>query len=538
MREKDYYGAIKGFCLKWNLPEVWNSDRITGANLIYEVIKVINAMLIELREYEDRVDGKLEDMLKMIEDFLKMFNEDLNETVLNIILEWKDSGELEEIINDALFNQKLDKSVFESFKETYDQTIVDINNKIQSNLNQINENKTTAKDYTDQMGNDLTTFINNLYNIEKIKKVERFLYGEGVGVFAHRGLSKSAPENSNHSFDQAGLNGSYGIELDLQKTLDDGFIVSHDDNTISMTDTNLLISNSGLDTVRNLAVTKGSNVNLYGTTGMLTFQEALFIAKRYNMKVLAELKTKNLNNDQIGKLIKIITDMDMIENVALMSFEFEFIEKVRELNKDIIVGFVQNDYNFGQSSINLVKELMPSFMSVSHTSVNSTIANNRLAINNQMPTTYWTLNNFPDFQTLLKNGIRSITSDNIIGTIPKIVTKSFKIKKVGNTFKLDSRFNAEVCDFEITGMGVNLIYAVPFTYNGTDPTDLRRGVISISPSGDGINSEYTLSAVGGSPSNITLVAINKVTGAGGSISQIPDNSFFNVIITAYNFVGR
>ena len=90
MREKDYYGAIKGFCLKWNLPEVWNSDRITGANLIYEVIKVINAMIKELRDYEGRVDEKLEVMRLMIEEFLLMFNEDLSDTVKDQLTEWKD----------------------------------------------------------------------------------------------------------------------------------------------------------------------------------------------------------------------------------------------------------------------------------------------------------------------------------------------------------------------------------------------------------------------------------------------------------------
>lgn len=107
MREKDYYGAIKGFCLKWNLPEVWNSDRITGANLIYEVIKVINAMIVEQKEVKE-----------MVEDFIKMFDENLDETVKNILIEWKDSGLLEGIINDALFNQKLDKSVFEDYKNS------------------------------------------------------------------------------------------------------------------------------------------------------------------------------------------------------------------------------------------------------------------------------------------------------------------------------------------------------------------------------------------------------------------------------------
>lgn len=113
MREKDYYGAIKGFCLKWNLPEVWNSDRITGANLIYEVIKVINAMIVELREYEDQVDGKLDEMKKMIEDFLRMFDEDLSDTVRDQLTVWLNDGTLGDIINETLFNSKVDKSEFE-----------------------------------------------------------------------------------------------------------------------------------------------------------------------------------------------------------------------------------------------------------------------------------------------------------------------------------------------------------------------------------------------------------------------------------------
>ena len=66
MREKDYYGAIKGFCLKWNLPEVWNSDRITGANLIYEVIKVINAMIVEQKATKDMIEEFIRILMKRL----------------------------------------------------------------------------------------------------------------------------------------------------------------------------------------------------------------------------------------------------------------------------------------------------------------------------------------------------------------------------------------------------------------------------------------------------------------------------------------
>lgn len=108
---RDYYNPIKSFCLKWDLPPFWDSG-ITQANMIREIIKALNAMLLENKEIKE-----------IVEDFILMFDGNLDQTVSNILNEWKNSGILEGIINETLFNQKLDKSVFEENKIVIDNKI-------------------------------------------------------------------------------------------------------------------------------------------------------------------------------------------------------------------------------------------------------------------------------------------------------------------------------------------------------------------------------------------------------------------------------
>ena len=79
---RDYYNPIKSFCLKWDLPPFWDSG-ITQANMIREIIKALNAMLNENMELKEIVD-----------DFIKMFDEDLSLTIEEKLIEWEVSGKL------------------------------------------------------------------------------------------------------------------------------------------------------------------------------------------------------------------------------------------------------------------------------------------------------------------------------------------------------------------------------------------------------------------------------------------------------------
>ena len=116
-RRNEFYATYETFCVKWDMPRLWNTD-ITQANLIGDVIKTIEMLLREFDSYKHDLNEFVKDLKDLIDAFIKAFETDLNETIIKILTEWKENGKLEEIINEALFNQKLDKDVFVDYLES------------------------------------------------------------------------------------------------------------------------------------------------------------------------------------------------------------------------------------------------------------------------------------------------------------------------------------------------------------------------------------------------------------------------------------
>ncbi|OHD79951.1 MAG: hypothetical protein A3J97_05310 [Spirochaetes bacterium RIFOXYC1_FULL_54_7] len=74
-------------------------------------------------------------------------------------------------------------------------------------------------------------------------------------LFAHRGLSSEAPENTMAAFRLAKDYGIPGIELDIHLTTDDKLVVAHDDTTArTCPGTTLTIAQSGWDQLKALDV--------------------------------------------------------------------------------------------------------------------------------------------------------------------------------------------------------------------------------------------------------------------------------------------
>lgn len=504
MREKDYYGAIKGFCLKWNLPEVWNSDRITGANLIYEVIKVINAMIVEQKA-----------MKEMIEEFLLMFNEDLNDTVKEQLTVWLNDGTLGDVINETLFNSKVDNSEFDSYKDQ--QTLIDQSqnqhlNNIDNNIVNINV-KTSVNDR------------NGAHNL---------IYGNGTRNFLHRGLSFYLPENSFWALDMAGFLGGSGLEIDLWKSIDDVFIVSHDDSLLSMTDSNLNISQTSSNVILNQNITKGKGVTRVPISKMLRFESAIDIALKYGIPIIAEIKPTNLTSDELRILVDIIESKNCADLIALMSFDFETIRKIREISSEIIIGLVVTADYYNQTNIDLLNSLGRSFASVNFNSVSQATAHQKLSNDNNIPITFWTINDVPTSQVLVRNGIKSITSDRIKGFKPTQISKSFMISKKEGVLVIENDFMPEFAYITINNPSNYTLYFVsPFLINDTAP-DQRRGIAQVAMGGATVGDFY-VRASGERNNNITLELFNSL-GQKISFDLLPNGSWFNIIINGYDFL--
>ena len=108
-------------------------------------------------------------------------------------------------------------------------------------------------------------------------------------VWAHRGASAYAPENTLAAFKQAAESGADGIELDVQKTRDGRLVVIHDETVDRVSRATGWVKDFTYEQLKKV------NVNQHfpklGVQAVPTLEEVYELVKPTNMTVNVELKT-------------------------------------------------------------------------------------------------------------------------------------------------------------------------------------------------------------------------------------------------------
>ena len=151
----------------------------------------------------------------------------------------------------------------------------------------------------------------------------------GVKLIAHRGLSGLEQENTNAAFVAAGNRSYFGIETDIHKTLDGKYVVIHDDNTIRVAGDNVIVEESTYDTLRSLLLKQKDGTKGRSDIRIPNLQEYIGICKHYNKKAVLELKN-HFPKEDVFEICSIIEDMNYLENVIFISFDYENLVYLRE----------------------------------------------------------------------------------------------------------------------------------------------------------------------------------------------------------------
>ena len=91
------YQQLIDYCIKKRMPFVFD-ETMSLYELVRATIKALNEMISDQNELKDN-----------IKDFINAFENDLQNTVIQILEDWELSGRLEDIINQVLFETKADK---------------------------------------------------------------------------------------------------------------------------------------------------------------------------------------------------------------------------------------------------------------------------------------------------------------------------------------------------------------------------------------------------------------------------------------------
>lgn len=230
---------------------------------------------------------------------------------------------------------------------------------------------------------------------------------ENTFVWAHRGASGYAPENTLESFALAAKQGADGIELDVQLSRDGELVVIHDE-VLDRTTTG-----KGFVKDYTLAQLKSFKANRtfpeYENAVIPTLREVFELMKPTGMKINVELKTGIFWYPDIEeKCLALAREMDMEEQVIYSSFNHYSIQKILALKPDAETGILYQDVIV--DVIPYAKKLGTGALhpALYHTWMGDSL---KEYVESDLKVHIWTINEEADMKKLMEAGVDAVITN-------------------------------------------------------------------------------------------------------------------------------
>lgn len=239
-------------------------------------------------------------------------------------------------------------------------------------------------------------------------------------IWAHRGASGYAPENTLEAFRMAIEMGVDGIELDVQFTKDRQLVVIHDETIDRVSDGHGRVVDYTLEELKQFTFNKTHPA--YQNCRIPTLEEVLTLMKPTGMTVNIELKTGvNFYDGIEDSVLRLVDGLKMQEQVIYSSFNHYSVRKVKELCPDAHVGFLYAD-----GTLHMAEYARENQAEALHPSVNNTQYTDLIPDCKEMGIALhvWTVNDKNDMERMAELGV-----DAIITNYPDVAYEVVKGKK-------------------------------------------------------------------------------------------------------------
>ncbi|MCF3941703.1 glycerophosphodiester phosphodiesterase [Oceanobacillus sp. APA_J-5(13-2)] len=184
-------------------------------------------------------------------------------------------------------------------------------------------------------------------------------------IFAHRGASKYAPENTLPAFRLAYQMEADGIETDIQLTKDGIPILIHDEDLRRTTNGRGHIKDYHLEELKTLDAGAYFAATFIGTR-ILTLEEFLEWASDKPLHLNLELKNNKIDYEDIEiKVLDAIRKYQVKQRTTISSFNPESVKRMRQLDHTLDVAFLRSGKH--PNLADYAKELGASSLHVKHT---------------------------------------------------------------------------------------------------------------------------------------------------------------------------
>ncbi len=224
---------------------------------------------------------------------------------------------------------------------------------------------------------------------------------DDVMVIAHRGAAGKAPENTMASFNQAIEDRTDWIEIDVQESVDGEVVVIHDSDFMKLAGLNLKVWDTTYEHLQEIDIGSwfAPEFSAERTPTLLQVLEAA----RGKVRVLIELKYYGHDKQLEQRVIDIVEQANMVENVAFMSLKYDGIQKLHRLRPDWQVGLLLSASLGNLSSLNV------DFLAINMAAANGGFIRRIHKAGKQLYV--WTVNDQLSMSRMISMGVDGIITD-------------------------------------------------------------------------------------------------------------------------------
>ncbi len=161
---------------------------------------------------------------------------------------------------------------------------------------------------------------------------------DDVVVIAHRGAAGKAPENTLASIREAIKDGADMIEIDVQESSDGEVVVIHDSDFMKLSGVDLKVWDGSLKQLQQIDVGSWFDPK-FSAERVPTLAQLLEVA-RGKAHVVIELKYYGHDRQLEQRVVEIVEEAGMVDDIVIMSLEYKGIEKIRALRPKWVIGLL------------------------------------------------------------------------------------------------------------------------------------------------------------------------------------------------------
>lgn len=224
---------------------------------------------------------------------------------------------------------------------------------------------------------------------------------DDISIFAHRGAAGKAPENTLAAIRQAITDGTDWVEIDVQETADGEIAVIHDSDLMKLAGVNLKVWESTLAQLKEVDVGSWFSPE-FSAERIPTLKEVLEEA-RGKSRVLIELKYYGHDQQLEKRVVDIVEQEIMADEVAIMSLKYDGIQKLRSLRPDWEIGLLS------ATAIGDMTRLETDFLAVNRGMATSAFVRSTKSANKEV--LVWTINDPISMSQMISLGVDGIITD-------------------------------------------------------------------------------------------------------------------------------